>query len=364
MSARDMLTKIAMIQLESGYPYIMNKSNANAAHALRNVGQIKMSNLCTEIFQLQETSEINDYGQQDEIRRDISCNLASLNIVNVMEHGKIRESVHEGMLALTAVSDMTTVSNAPGVAKANKEMHSVGLGVMNLHGYFAKNKVAYESEQARDFARTFFMTMNYHSIEKSMEIAAETGETFYGFEQSDYASGVYFDRYLTTDYRPVTAKAQELFEGITIPTTEDWKELRDKVMKHGLYHAYRLAIAPTASISYIQNATSSVMPIVEQIETRTYANSTTYYPMPYLRPDNVFYYKSAYQMDQFKVIDLIAEIQPHIDQGISTVLHVNSDVTTRELARSYLYAAHKGLKSLYYTRTNKLSVEECLACSI
>lgn len=364
MSARDMLTKIAMTQLESGYPYIMNKSNANAAHALKNVGQIKMSNLCTEIFQVQETSEIADYGQPDTIRRDISCNLASLNIVNVMQHKKIRESVHEGMLALTAVSDMTRISNAPGVAKANEEMHSVGLGVMNLHGFLAKNKISYESEQARDFARTFFMTMNYHSIEKSMEIAAETGTTFQGFEGSEYATGVYFERYLNTDYRPVTAKVQELFEGIYIPTPEDWKNLRDAVMKHGLYHAYRLAIAPTASISYIQNATSSVMPIVEQIETRTYANSTTYYPMPYLQPDNVFYYKSAYQMNQFKVIDLIAEIQPHIDQGISTVLHVNSDVTTRELARCYLYAAHKGLKSLYYTRTNKLSVEECLTCSI
>lgn len=364
MSARDMLTKIAITQLESGYPYIMNKSNANAAHALKNVGQIKMSNLCTEIFQVQETSEIADYGQSDTIRRDISCNLASLNIVNVMQHKKIRESVHEGMLALTSVSDMTHISNAPGVAKANEEMHSVGLGVMNLHGFFAKNKISYESEQARDFARTFFMTMNYHSIEKSMEIAKETGRTFQGFEESEYATGVYFERYITTDYRPVTAKVQELFEGIYIPTPEDWKNLRDAVMKHGLYHAYRLAIAPTASISYIQNATSSVMPIVEQIETRTYANSTTYYPMPYLQPDNVFYYKSAYQMNQFKVIDLIAEIQPHIDQGISTVLHVNSDVTTRELARCYLYAAHKGLKSLYYTRTNKLSVEECLTCSI
>lgn len=88
MSARDMLTKIASIQLESGYPYIVNKSNANKVHALKDVGQIKMSNLCTEIFQLQETSEINDYGVADVIRRDISCNLASLNIVNVMEQGK------------------------------------------------------------------------------------------------------------------------------------------------------------------------------------------------------------------------------------------------------------------------------------
>lgn len=364
MSARDMLTKIAMIQLESGYPYIMNKSNANQAHALKNVGQVKMSNLCTEIFQLQETSEITDYGQQDTIRRDVSCNLASLNIVNVMEHGKIRESVHEGMIALTSVSDMTQVANAPGVAKANREMHSVGLGVMNLHGYLAKNKIAYESNEAKDFVRTFFMTMNYHSIEKSMEIAKAAGQSFYGFEESDYATGVYFERYLNTDYRPTTARVQELFKGIYVPTSADWDKLKTDVMKIGLYHAYRMAIAPTASISYIQNATSSVMPIVEQIETRTYANSTTYYPMPYLQKDNVFFYKSAYQMDQFKVLDLIAEIQPHVDQGISTVLHVNSDVTTRQLARCYLYAAHKGLKSLYYTRTKKLSVEECLTCSI
>ncbi|MEC0125199.1 class 1b ribonucleoside-diphosphate reductase subunit alpha [Paenibacillus pabuli] len=364
LSARDMLTKIAMTQLESGYPYIMNKTNANQAHALKNVGQVKMSNLCTEIFQLQETSEITDYGQPDIIRKDISCNLASLNIVNVMESGKIKESVHEGMIALTSVSDMTHVANAPGVAKANTEMHSVGLGAMNLHGYLAKNKIAYESLEAKDFVRTFFMTMNYHSLEKSMEIAEQTGQRFHGFDKSDYATGVYFDRYLTTDYRPNTSRVQELFQRIEIPSPDDWSQLKDKVMENGLYHAYRMAIAPTASISYIQNATSSVMPIVEQIETRTYANSTTYYPMPYLQKDNVFYYKSAYQMDQFKVIDLIAEIQPHVDQGISTILHVNSDVSTRDLARCYLYAAHKGLKSLYYTRTNKLTMEECIACSI
>ncbi|WP_282942579.1 class 1b ribonucleoside-diphosphate reductase subunit alpha [Paenibacillus sp. RC67] len=364
MSARDMLIKIAMIQLESGYPYIMNKSNANRSHALKNLGAIKMSNLCTEIFQLQETSEITDYGQPDLIRRDISCNLASLNIVNVMERNKVRESVYEGMIALTAVSDMTTVANAPGVAKANQEMHSVGLGAMNLHGYLAKNKIAYESEEAIDFVRTFFMMMNFHSLEKSMEIAKERGITFTGFKESEYVNGNYFARYTDTDYRPVTSKVKQLFQGMPIPSPEDWENLKNAVQTYGLYHAYRMAIAPTQSISYIQNATSSVMPIVEQIETRTYANSTTYYPMPYMSRDNYFFYKSAYQMDQFKVLDLIAEIQVHVDQGISTVLHVNSDVTTRQLARYYIYAAKKGLKSLYYTRTNHLSVEECISCSV
>ncbi|NIK75230.1 ribonucleoside-diphosphate reductase alpha chain [Paenibacillus castaneae] len=364
MNARDMLTKIASIQLESGYPYIMNKSNANNVHALKDIGSIKMSNLCTEIFQLQETSEIKDYGYDDIIRRDISCNLASLNIVNVMEHKKVKESVHVGIEALTTVSDLSKIDNAPGVRKANEELHSVGLGAMNLNGYLAKNKIAYESEEAKDFAGVFFMMMNYYSLEQSMEIAKERGATFKDFDRSEYAKGTYFTRYVENDFRPKTARVKELFEGMEIPSPEDWAALKEKVMQHGLYHAYRLAIAPTQSISYIQNATSSVMPIVEHIETRTYANSTTYYPMPYLEQDNYFYYKSAYNIDQFKLIDLIAEIQQHVDQGISSVLHVNSNVTTRELARFYVYAAQKGLKSLYYTRTKRLSVEECTSCAV
>ncbi|CAM3477453.1 class 1b ribonucleoside-diphosphate reductase subunit alpha [Marinicrinis lubricantis] len=364
MSAREMLTKIAVIQLESGYPYIMNKSNANRVHALKELGAVKMSNLCTEIFQLQETSTIGNFGEESIIRKDISCNLASMNIVNVMEQKKMRDSVHAAMEALTSVTDKSEIENAPGVRKANNDLHSVGLGAMNLHGFFAKNKIAYESDEARDFARTFFMMMNFYSIEKSSDIAKEKGCSFQGFKHSDYAKGTYFDKYVENDYRPRTDKVKQLFEGMDIPGPEQWAALREKVQRDGLYHAYRLAIAPTQSISYIQNATSSVMPVVDQIETRTYANSTTYYPMPFLAPDNMFYYKSAYQMDQFKVIDLIAEIQEHIDQGISTVLHVNSSITTRELARYYIYAAKKGLKSLYYTRTRHASVEECLSCSV
>src|SRR5699024_2741360 len=111
---------------------------------------------------------------------------------------------------------------------------------------------------------------------------------------------------------------------------------------------------------YIQNATSSVMPIVDPIETRTYGNATTYYPAPFLSKENLFLYKSAYDMDMFKLIDLMAVIQQHVDQGISTILYVNSDISTRELARYYIYANRKGLKSLYYTRTRKRGVEECI----
>ncbi|MCI2876398.1 class 1b ribonucleoside-diphosphate reductase subunit alpha [Staphylococcus hominis] len=362
--AREMLNMIAQTQLQSGYPYLMFKDNANKVHANSNIGQIKMSNLCTEIFQLQETSIINDYGIEDEIKRDISCNLGSLNIVNVMETGKFRDSVHTGMDALTVVSDEANIQNAPGVKKANSELHSVGLGVMNLHGYLAKNKIGYESEEAKDFANIFFMMMNYYSIERSMEIAKERGEAYQDFDKSDYASGKYFDFYTSQEFVPQFEKVKELFANMQIPTSEDWKSLQRQVQEYGLYHAYRLAIAPTQSISYVQNATSSVMPIVDQIERRTYGNAETFYPMPFLSPETMWYYKSAFNTDQMKLIDLISTIQTHVDQGISTILYVNSEISTRELSRLYVYAHHKGLKSLYYTRNKLLSVEECTSCAI
>lgn len=362
--ARDMLNTIAQTQLQSGYPYLMFKDNANKVHPLGDIGQIKISNLCTEIFQLQETSEINDYGTDDVIKRDISCNLGSMNIANVMDSGKVKETVHEGIEALTLVSDDTAIANAPGVKKANDELHSVGLGAMNLHGYLAKNKISYESAEARDFANVFFMMLNFHSIEKSMEIAVERGVTFKDFERSDYATGKYFERYVSEDVAPEFDKVAELFSHINIPTKEDWAELQSKVEENGLYHAYRLAIAPTQSISYVQNATSSVMPIVDTIERRTYGNSETFYPMPFLSKETMWYYKSAFNTDQMKLIDMIATIQQHIDQGISTILYVNSEISTRELARYYIYAHHKGLKSLYYTRNKLLSVEECTSCAV
>lgn len=364
VNPRKLLINIAKMQFESGYPYIMFKDNANKNHALKNIGEIKMSNLCTEIFQLQETSIINDYGIEDFIKRDISCNLGSLNIVNVMDKKAIEDSVYVAMDMLNVVSDLSNINNAPGVKKANEELHSVGLGAMNLHGYLSKNNIPYESEYAKEFVNQFFMMVNYYSIKRSMEIAKEKNETFKDFDKSEYANGNYFRKYIENDYTAKSEIVKNLFEDIYIPTNEDWFNLSEEVKKYGMYNAYRLAIAPTQSIGYIQNATPSVGPITEIIERRTYGDSTTYYPMPYLSRKNILLYKSAFNMDMFKVIDLISVIQEHIDQGISTTLYVDSETSTKELARYYLYAHKKGLKALYYTRTKNLAFEECLTCSI
>lgn len=364
LSARVLLVKIAQTQKESGYPYLFFKNNANREHALKDIGEVKFSNLCTEIMQLSEVSEINDYYEEDIIRRGISCNLGSLNIATVMENKRVKEAVSVAIDALTVVSDISDIDVVPSIKKANEELHSVGLGAMNLHGFFAKNFIAYESTEALDFCNVFFMMMNFYSLQRSMEIARDRGITFKDCDKSEYAKGTYFDKYVEKSYLPKTEKVKQLFDGIDIPGIEDWQTLKEQVMQHGVYHAYRLAIAPNQSTSYIMTSTASVMPIVDTIEVREYGDSTTFYPMPYLTNDNFFFYKSAYDMDQKKVMKLISVIQRHVDQGISTILHTKSSDTTRDLARYYIYAHKIGLKSLYYTRTRKATIDECVSCSV
>ncbi|AUG37162.1 ribonucleotide-diphosphate reductase subunit alpha [Bacillus velezensis] len=364
IDARKLLEKLAVLRSESGYPYIMFEGNVNAEHANSHVSKVKFSNLCSEVLQASQVSEYTDYGEPDEIGLDISCNLGSLNVANVMANRDFESIVKLSVDALTRVSETSNIKNAPAVARANREMRSIGLGAMNLHGYLAQNGIAYESEEARDFANVFFALVNYWSLVRSNELAKETGSTYEGFEGSTYADGSYFDKYVAGDFRPKTEKVARLFEGVTIPDALEWRTLRVNVMMNGLYHSYRLAIAPTGSISYVQSATASVMPIMERIEERTYGNSKTYYPMPGLSPQNWFFYKEAYDMDMFKVVDMIATIQQHVDQGISFTLFLKDTMTTRDLNRIDLYAHHKGIKTLYYARTKDTTQEGCLSCAV
>ena len=364
VNPRKLLEKLAVLRSESGYPYIMFQDNVNREHALNHISRVKFSNLCSEVLQASEVSSYTDYDQDDEIGLDISCNLGSLNIMNVMKNKSIEKTVKLATDSLTLVSETTDIRNAPAVRKANKAMKSIGLGAMNLHGYLAQNQIAYESEEARDFANTFFMMVNYYSIKRSSELAKEKGKTFHRYEGSGYATGEYFNKYVENDFTPKTEKAAALFEGMHIPTKEDWAALKDFVAENGMYHSYRLCIAPTGSISYVQSATASVMPIMERIEERTYGNSKTYYPMPGLSAQNWFFYKEAYDMDMFKVVDMIATIQQHVDQGISFTLFLKDTMTTRDLNRIDLYAHHKGIKTLYYARTKDTGQEGCLSCVV
>ena len=364
LNARRLYTEVKKAQFESGYPFEIFDDNVNEVHPLKNIGRVKMSNLCTEILQVQQTSLITDQDEPNQYGLDVSCNLGSIDIhaaSKVKDFGKL---VDTSMRLLTNVSQMTDIKNVPSVVKANKLMHSVGLGAMNLHGHLVTQGIMYSSKESIDFIDCFMEAMNYYSLKASMEIAKERGETFYRFEESDYASGVYFDQYVNKEEEVHSASVLKALGNVPIITQKMWQSLKQDVMQCGLFHSYRLAVAPTGSISYIRSCTASIAPCTERVEVRDYADSRTIYPMPHLTNDNTHLYVEAYDVSPYDLIDLYAAAQKHVDQGISMTLYVTDNWTTEQLAKIYIYAWMKGIKSVYYVRQRLQTLEECVACQI
>lgn len=373
----QILQEIIKSQSESGYPYLFFKDNANREHNLKDIGKIICTNICTEISMLSTHNNIskNSYLGGNEFGYDINCILSSLNLVELFNYKSdyVRKNIIiSSMKFLSNVSDLVSIDSVPSVKKSNDELHSVGLGVMNLQGLFVKNGIDYESEEAKDLTNAIFNYIKYYSLVGSMELAKERGK-FIGFEKSEYAKGKALEKYYNgkVDLEVKTDKVKDILTSMNIllPTKEDWKKLSDNIKENGIYNAYQLSIAPNQSSAYIMEATPSVQPVSNIVEVRDFGFLQAIYPMPYLTNENKHIYKNAYEVDQKKMLDLMAIIQEYVDQAISIVINVKSDTTLKERASIITYAWKKGIKSLYYWRTQKQSIMAdkepvCESCSV
>lgn len=370
INAREFFQVLAEIQFESGYPYIMFEDTVNRANPID--GRITMSNLCSEILQVSEASVFREDLSYDYLGKDISCNLGSLNIATAMDSSDFGKTIETSIRALTAVSDMSHIGSVPSVARGNDESHAIGLGQMNLHGYLARERIYYGSEEGVDFTNIYFYTVTYHAIRASNLIAVETGKSFKGFEKSKYASGEYFDKYTEQLWEPATERVREIFDkaGIAIPTQDDWRDLKKAVMEGGLYNQNLQAVPPTGSISYINHSTSSIHPIVSKIEIRKEGKiGRVYYPAAFMTNDNLDYYQDAYEIGPEKIIDTYAAATQHVDQGLSLTLFFRDTATTRDINRAQIYAWKKGIKTIYYIRLRQMAlsgteVQGCVSCAL
>ncbi|UDM72707.1 class 1b ribonucleoside-diphosphate reductase subunit alpha [Vagococcus fluvialis] len=381
INARTLETEISKLQQESGYPYIVNYDTVNKANPIE--GVISMSNLCSEILQVQRPSVLNDDQTYEEMGTDISCNLGSLNIPNLMESEDIGKSIETSTRALTWVTDNSNIATVPTIAKGNKEARTIGLGAMGLHTYFAMNEIQYGSPESVELTDALFTVINYHSIRSSNNIAIERDTKFFNFENSDYANGKYFEMYTGGEFEFKFEKVKEIFKDI-MPTVVDWKALAQSVEMYGMYHQNRLAIAPNGSISYVNETSSSLHPITQLVEKRQEGKTgKTFYPAPKLSDKTIPFYKSAYDTSMLEVIDVYAAAQKHIDQGMSLTLFMRSsipaglypwkldggDMTTGDLTRIRHYAHEKGIKTLYYVRTHtddgeEIGANQCESCVV
>ena len=370
INARKLFQTIAEIQFESGYPYIVFEDTVNYYNVAPNVGRISMSNLCSEILQPQTASEFNSAGEFTKPGRDVACNLGSLNVAKMAQADQetFKQTVHDAHNFLTNVAVYGDFSGSPSIDTGNGQAHSIGLGQMNLHGYFIEQGVPYDSEQAIDMWRDYIAAVTFEVIRSSCNLAKETGVTFDGFHGSNWQSGETIDTMIHALDEGFSTSEDSLLD--PLHTKQDWIELRDDVSTYGLFNQNLQAIPPTGSISYVNNATSSIHPIASKIEIRKEGSlGRVYYPAYGLTNENFTEVKTAYEMGYKPIVDMYAASTPFIDQGQSLTLFYKDGSTTRDLNKAQIYAHKAGVKTIYYIRVQQPALEgteidSCVSCML
>lgn len=377
IDARQLFQKIASLHFEAGYPFILFDDTVNRRNPHK-YGRIVMSNLCSEITQVSTSSIFNEDNTYNTIGEDICCNLGSLNIDKVVKDGKNISSIIEiSIRALNTVSITSNLNCSPSIKKGNMNNHALGLGAMNLHGFFAEHGIYYNSPEAIEFTDLFFYTISYYAFKASNKIAIENGKSYYNFDKSEYANGVYFEKYTKEDEYTIKSEIiKNIFDkyDFKIPSKSDWINLVKSIKNNGLANSHLLAVAPTGSISYLSSCTPSLQPVVSPVEVRKEGKlGRVYVPAYNLNKQNYKYYEQdAYELGANPIIDIVAAAQKHVDQAISLTLFMKSDVTTRDLNKAYIRAYSKGCNSIYYVRIRQDILEgseiddfnECESCKI
>jgi ribonucleoside-diphosphate reductase alpha subunit len=176
VNPKDIFDSIIKSQVESGKPYVMFKDNANKRNMQKNIGIIKQSNLCIEIFQASKPS----YTPQ--------CTLASINLAEQDSLKSIAKTTKILVKALNKVVDKNKWSDKWSEA-AGMDQRALAIGVAGMADFFAKRKISYESEEAKQWNKDITETMYKAFVEESMRLAIETGKNYPSWEGSPYSKG-------------------------------------------------------------------------------------------------------------------------------------------------------------------------------
>jgi ribonucleoside-diphosphate reductase alpha chain len=385
---KDLWKKMLRALYETGHPWMTFKDNANIRYSNSHEGVINSSNLCTEIFLHTKPSKY-EQGEKVEIGETAVCNLSS---VNLKTHLKKNGKLDFKLLAKTIAIQMRMLDNVIDLnfyptkeaEKANKLHRPVGAGTMGWADVFHSYKVDFSSSDAVKFSDELYEYISYHCLLNSNKLAKERGpyETYTGslWSQNKLPADTYKDLMTYLKQKPMIHK------GKNYAPTLDWKVLRQNIGADGMRNSNTMAIAPTATISYIQGCSPSVEPdfstlyvyenksgnlmianewFVKEckelgiwnpalIEMLKAVDGNVKRLNGELPQDLKSRYQTAFDHDQFNLIDCAAARQKWIDMGQSLNLFNNFN-SLKYLNDLYFHARRRGLKSTYYLRNKSAS---------
>lgn len=346
--AIEIMKRIMRSQLETGVPFMFYRDEVNRKNPNKHAGMIYSSNLCSEIAQNMSPTQFESVILEDDVivtRRKpgdfVVCNLSSINLGRAVPAGVLERLIPIQVRMLDNVIELNTIPVVQA-DRTNKRYRGIGLGTFGWHHLLALKEIAWESEEAVQFADTLYEKIAYLTIRASQALSQEKGP-YPLFKGSDWQTGAYFtDRGLVD---------------------EKWRELAQLVQAGGLRNGYLMAIAPNSSTSILAGSTATIDPIFQKSYSEEKKDYKIPVTVPDLNPKTTWYYKSAYFIDQSWTIKQNAARAKHIDQGISLNIYVQNTIQAKDLLQLHLEAWDSGIKTTYYVRSTSEEILECDSCS-
>lgn len=399
--AKDLWKVMLKMLFETGHPWITFKDPSNIRYSNKHKGTVHSSNLCTEIIlhTTPTTFENNNDRQIKEYGETAVCNLGSINISKhttvvdgkvQIDYAELAETVKLASRMLDNVIDINFYPTQE--AKISNTRHRpVGMGSMGWHDLFIAMNIDYDSDEAVELSDKLYEYISLCTIKSNALLAAERGK-YESYEGSLWSQNIF----PIDTYKDLMSKRNVDVSNVS-ETYSEWTEVRELVKKYGMRNSNTMAIAPTATISSIVGCSSCTEPYYNMIyvystlsgdftvvcdalvyelkvlgywshailnQLKAYNGDISKLSIPDEHKNRLAQkYKSAFEQDQFKLLDAAAARGKWIDQAMSVNLF-NNKTSLKHLHDIYMHAWTKGLKTTYYLRNKGASDIEKASVSV
>lgn len=355
INARELLIDILTERFETGRVYILFANNVRSQRRQNDI--VTMSNLCQEILTV--TKPIKSL--EDENGKIGTCILSCFNLGKINSDVEMEECLD---IIVRFLDESIDYQLYPVLAAelSTKQERNLGIGISDYFHGLAKNKLRYNTQEARDYTHTIMEKFQYFLIKASVNLAKEKGACEY-YPNTTWAKGLL----------PIDLYNKNVDELASPNYVMDWEALREDLKKYGIRHTLLSAIPPTASSSLVSNSTPGIDAPRSLLTTKVSKKGTVKQLVPDFSKCSQ-YYTTAWELDNIEYLKLIAIMQKFIDQSISTneffepSNYDNGTVPISELIKNIYFCNKYGVKTLYYCNTNDGSGEEsgCAggACSV
>jgi ribonucleoside-diphosphate reductase alpha chain len=336
VSAKILWQMIMELRLHTGEPYLhfIDRSNEYLPQWLKDKGlRVNQSNLCSEI--ILPTNE----------QRTAVCCLSSLNLETYDEW-------KDEPLFLKDVAEMLDnvlqyfIDNAPSQisrAKYSAERErSIGIGALGFHAYLQRNGIAFEGVMAKIANKKIFSKIRKGLDDANIQLGKERGEA-----PDAVGTGFRFSHVMAI----APNASSSIIMGNTSPSIEPYRAnaYRQDTLSGSFLNKNRwldeliIRISKDKTEEWYDDVWSSII-----------ANDGSVQHLDWMSENDKFVFKTALEIDQRWVIELAADRQENIDQAQSLNVFLRPDANIKYVHAIHFMAWKKGLKTLYYLRSEKI----------